>query len=241
MPKKTYKKKSYKKKSWRRKPYGIYADKEQRLIVNKRNSIFAGRGTGFGRQLETKLRTVFYHNTTSDSAGIYAGYYDVGSAHSPGGDQVAIQPVLYDQLSAMYARYVVKSASVKITLAHSGWDPTATSYFINLTAYPSTVTTAKTTFQAAASQPWAQSVVVAAHGEPKTMSWFLDNAAVIGRTGPVTAEDNGALVTAAPTTGQAMVLCFFLQHAIAATMSATFQVEIIQDVIFDQRIQVVDS
>lgn len=242
MPKKTYKKKTYKKKAWRRKPYGIYPNKEQALAVTRRASIFSGRGVGIGRQLTTTLKTVFFKQCTADANGMYTGYLEPGSCYDPTGDQSAIQPTGFDELRQLFARYVVKNATVKITIAMTSGGA-AGLYGIMAAAYPSTLSAAKTTFQGYAGQPFAQYIQLSPTGEPKSMKWFLDAAAVVGRTLPVTAEDNGALVGNNPTVGQSICLPFFIQamNAAAANFIFTMSAEITQTVVFDQRIQVEDA
>jgi len=73
------------------------------------------------------------------------------------------------------------------------------------------------------------------------MKFKLDTQKIIGSRLPPVAEDCGALVGADPTNGQFIRLPIFLQNATANAVSWTVLVEIVQDVIFDQRIQVVDA
>jgi hypothetical protein len=63
---------------------------------------------------------------------------------------------------------------------------------------------------------------------------------VIGSRLPVNAEDCGALVGADPAAGQNCIMHIFAQYAAANAVSITLKIRIVQDVIFDQRIAVVD-
>lgn len=150
-----------------------------------------------------------------------------------------MQPAGFDQLAAIYARYLVIGATVELEFMASivGTD----NYNSVVAVYPSTVSTALTTFQGAASQPYAKN---GTFGLNKSCKLFfrLNTQQVVGSRLPVIAEDCGALVGASPTTGQNMILPIFIQHAVGIAGPATMmRVTIIQDVIFDQRIQVVDA
>ena len=197
---------------------------------------------GLGRSLKTKLKTVFFANVTpSGATGIFTGYLNPGSCFDPCGDFATIQPAGYDQLKALYARYLVTGATVRIRatigLARIANDDPA---FV-IAAYPSTVSTALTTYQGAASQPYSQHKLHATGGDPVDLFFKLNTQKIIGSRLPPVAEDAGALVGADPTTGQNIVLPIFIQNVTNATDSVTLEIEIVQDVIFDQRIQVVDA
>ena len=127
-------------------------------------------------------------------------------------DFAGIQPAGYDQLKALYARYLVTGATVKIKF-------TGTYGFSNApgdqaqwvaTAYPSTVTTIPITFQGAASQPYSQSITYS-DDETATMYFKLNTQKVIGSRLPPIAEDSGALIGADPAAGQNMILPIFVQ------------------------------
>jgi len=198
---------------------------------------------GLGRSLRTKLRTTFYANVQPAASGIFTGYVLPGSCFDPTGDLAAIQPAGYDQLASLYARYLVIAAKVHIEFADHSTSAASNLGFV-CAAYPSTVTTALVTFQGAASQPYAQNSMTSyTNGSPTPKMYFKLNAQqIVGSRLPVTAEDHGALVGASPTTGQNMTLPIFIQRftATAGTLIA-LKITIIQDVMFDQRIQVVDA
>jgi len=196
---------------------------------------------GLGRSLKTKLKTTFYSNVTAAGTGIFTGFLNPGSCFDPCGDLAAIQPVTYDQLSALYARYLVTGATVKITVAPQIENQAGLDYAFVMAAYPSTVSTVPSTFQGAASQPYAQQKLHAVGSGAVHMKFKLDTQKIIGSRLPPVAEDCGALVGADPTNGQFIRLPIFLQNATANAVSWTVLVEIVQDVIFDQRIQVVDA
>lgn len=233
MPMKS-KKKSYKKKastSW------LTQYKPRARTVYKPN-------VGIGRSLFTKLRTTFFANVTHAASGIFTGYLNPGSCFDPTGDISTVQPAGFDQLATLYARYLVTGCTVDIEVMASKQDTsnggagTDTSV---IAVYPSTVSTALGTYQGAASQPYAKTAM---YGPVKCgkLRFKLNTQQVVGSRLPVIAEDCGALVGASPTTGQNMILPMFLQHsAAAAGQTSIIKVTIIQDVIFDQRIQVVDA
>lgn len=221
--KRSFKKKNVSKASWLTK----YVPRP--LAINR-------QAPGLGRSLKTRLETTFFYQTTTPGAtGIFSGYLNPGSCFDPCGDISSIQPVGFDQLKAMYARYLVTGGTVEIEFASSTAFPLPWVF----AAYPSTVSTPLGSYQAVASQPYSKEFLIAA-GESKKVVFKFDTQKIIGSRLPVIAEDCGALVTADPTTGQNVVLPFFAQYSQAAAAQCTMRVRIIQNVIFDQRIQVVD-
>jgi len=198
---------------------------------------------GIGRSLFTRLRTTFYANVTHAATGIFTGYLNPGSCFDPAGDIASMQPAGYDQLAALFARYLVTGATIDIECIASqpytnnaaGVDNTV------IAAYPSTVSTALATYQGAASQPYAKTALFGTVVKGK-LHFKLNTQQIVGSRLPVIAEDCGALVGASPTTGQNMILPMFIQHSTAAAGIPTMlKVSIIQDVMFDQRIQAVDA
>ena len=68
---------------------------------------------------------------------------------------------------------------------------------------------------------------------------MVRHAALLGKKGPVTSEDNGGLVTADPTAGQFINHNLYIQTSSdSSRQSYTVHVEIIQDVYFDRRVTV---
>jgi len=165
------------------------------------------------------------------------------------GSAAAIQPALFDQWSAMFARYVVTGATVKISVtpvAHTASAGTIISAVC--AAYPSTVdgpSAATATFQGYASQAYAQSHQVVPSAPPAEMFFKLSSQKILGSRLPVLAEDHGALVGASPTTGQFVTLPVFVQSSIAPGAVGTSQyqikIDMVQDVTFDQRVNIVDA
>jgi len=228
-----YKKRSYgKKRTFKRRAGASWLTRYQprAMAINR-------QAPGLGRSLKTKLKTTFFFNTP----GNWIGYLSPGSCYNPCGSLATIQPAGYDQLKALYARYLVTGATVKIKFTGTTGnynDPGVETQFV-ATAYPSTVTTIPATFQGCASQPYSQSVtyndVVTG-----TMYFKLNTQKVIGSRLPPIAEDSGALVGADPAVGQNIILPIFTQSN-SGSFTTMLLIEIIQDVIFDQRIQVVDA
>jgi len=196
---------------------------------------------GLGRSLQTKLRTEFYVNVTPAASGIFTGFLNPGSCFDPAGDLAAMQPAMFDQLAAMYARYLVTGCSVTIAASLTSIAAGSPAGFV-IAAYPSTVSTALATFQAAASQSYAQTRMFYHGGDPITIKFSkLNTQKIVGSRLPVIAEDCGALVGASPTTGQNIVIPLFIQNFIASVQNITLKVLIVQDVIFDQKINNVDA
>lgn len=201
------------------------------------------RAPGLGRSLKTKLKTVFFVNSVPSATGVYSGYLNLGSCNDPCGSFADIQPAGYDQLKALYARYLVTGATVKIkfTGTYSNLSVSGDTAQWVATAYPSTVTTIPTTFQGCASQPYSQSVTFS-DDETASMYFKLNTQKVIGSRLPPIAEDSGALIAANPADGQNMILPIFIQSSFnSVATTSMLLIEIVQDVIFDQRIQVVDA
>lgn len=223
------KKSSFKKKagaSW------LTKYKPRALAINR-------QAPGLGRSLKTRLETTFFFNLTANGAtGVWTGYLNLGSCFKPCGDIATLQPTGFDQLKAFYARYLVTGATVELDFVGNYTDTNYGSWLV--CAYPSTVTTPMTTFQGAASQPGSKSVLCPPH-ETRTLKFKLNAQQVIGSRLPPVAEDAGALVGANPANGQNMVLPIFIQYFMNVGATGMVRARIIQDVIFDQRIQVVDA
>lgn len=220
--KRSFKKKSVRKASW------LTKFTPRAVAINR-------QAPGLGRSLKTRLETTFFYNATGAGTGIWTGYLNPGSCFDPCGDLSSIQLVGFDQLKALYARYLVTGGYVEIEAAGDG---TNVKPWV-IAAYPSTVSTALTTYQGAASQPYSKEFLIA-NGESKKMIIKFNTQQIVGARLPVIAEDCGALVSADPATGQNVVLPIFAQYAQAAGVGLTLRIRIIQHVIFDQRIQVVD-
>lgn len=224
--KRSFKKKNVPKASWLTK----YTPRP--LAINR-------QAPGLGRSLKTKLETTFFYTATTAASGIWTGYLNPGSCYDPCGDLSGIQPVAFDQLKAVYARYLVTGGYVEIEACHKDSTTAGAAPWV-LAAYPSTVSTAMSTYQGAASQPYSKETLISA-GQTKKLVFKFDTQKIIGARLPVIAEDCGALIGADPATGQNVVLPMFAQNANAGTLYITFRIRIVQNVIFDQRIQVVDA
>jgi len=242
-------------KSFRNKPKWKCASKYKNLRINPylrsfsvsrpvfgRSSLFAGAGVGLGQSLTTVLKTVIYAEVSTTAGGVFSQYLMPGSAYQPMGSITTVQPQLFDQYALIYGRYVVLGATVKIepSVLSSGSSNNSSA----ICCYPSNSSTSLATFQAAASQPYAISKLLttwqsSAPGNHLYAS--LDHKKVLGRREPVNAEDNGALVTASPTTNQFMVLPIYWQHENAETCNGSLLITMYQTVRFDRRKNVVDA
>jgi len=227
-------KKSYKKKAKK-------ASSQSWLTKYKPSTkVWLSPNVGVGRSVSTRLRTSFFYNYTCDAAGVFTGYLNPGSCFDPTGSLATIQPAGFDQWAAFFARYLVTGATVRIEFRGSqagGATPAAP--FV-CAAYPSTVTTVPATYQGASSQPYAKTGTFN-NFEKHVMLFKLSTQKIVGSRLPPVAEDDGALVGANPTTGQNMILPMFIQYYTGAAATGVLKIDIIQDVTFDQRIQVVDA
>lgn len=195
---------------------------------------------GIGRSLFTKLRTEFFFNAPCTS-GVFNGFLNVGSCFDPTGDLATIQPAGFDQLAALYARYLVIGGTCSIECVGTySIAAQPTGYTWVAASYPSTLSTALTTYQAAASQPYAKTCTFNATIKGKMMhKWNTQQ--IVGSRLPVVAEDCGALVGASPATGENVIIPIRIDFQQGTTAGCLLKIQIIQDVIFDQRIQVVDA
>ena len=104
--------------------------------------------------------------------------------------------------------------------------------------YPDIDATAKADYQAAASQDWCVKGIGGNGQPPVVLYQRFSHAALLGKKGPVTSEDNGALYNADPAAGQFINHQLFIQADEAVSPTLLVHVEIVQDVYFDRRITV---
>lgn len=201
-------------------------------------ALVGSKGVGVGPSLQTTLKTIIWNKFSTAASGIGTFGLKTGSCFDPTGGLSGIQPAEFDQLKALFGRYVVTGGSVKVTI-----QPNVTGAGINFVAamYPDITDTAKSTFQDAASQDWSIAKTSGSGTNAIVMYQKFSHAALLGKKGPVTSEDNGALVTADPATGQFIYHNVFIQSQAAQAADFTVLVEIIQDVYFDRKITVVDA
>lgn len=211
-----------------------------------RTTAIAQPSVGLGASAKTVLRTSFQAIVTSAATGIWTGFLEPGSCFSPGGSLSAVQPVTFDQFSTVYGRYKVNSAIVKIAIlgANSGG-----SFTYVAASYPSVDTTAVATYQGAASQPWAKTVLggfqygagggQAGGAQHTVMIHKLNQDGVVGSKSD--SYDSGALVTADPTALQYMVLPIYIKSDSAFVGTFVITVDMWQNVTFSQRKPVVDA
>jgi len=205
----------------------------------------ANPSVGLGASCVTVLRTSFFANCNSPATGVFTGFLKPGSCFDPCGDQAVIQPSLFDQFAAVYQRYKVNKAQVRLTV--TGIQVNAGGGAWVMAAYPAVDSTALATYQAAGSQYGAKTIsgsfqmsaAVGVGAEPKHVRFDLNHDAVVGSKSD--AYDSGALVTADPTSNQYMVMPFLLQGSIAANCIWVIEVDIFQTVTFSQRKNVVDA
>jgi len=197
---------------------------------------------GLGQGAHTRLRTFFHSPWTLGATGLFTGFLKPFSCFDPCGDLASLQPNLYDTWKTVYGRYLVISATVKISLASTGAASATLSNSGTLVAYPSIDPTAKTTVQDAASQPYSKTILYQPGNDKNVMYFKIDARKVLGKYGPLESLANGAAVTADPPSGQHVVLPLYFESLYRAATSpgVTAQIEIVQDVWFDKRINVND-
>jgi len=217
--------------------------KKSRAITKRSyaKSLASAKGVGLASGLQTQLKTVLFYNAIPAATGIFTATLKTGSCFDPSGSLSSIQPAEFDQWSALFGRYVVTGGSVKVTVMPQV-NQISTYAGLSYVAcmYPDIDSTPKTDYQAAASQDWSVKGLGNTHQKPVVLYQKFSHAALLGKKGSVTSEDNGALVTADPTVNQFINHNLFIQSAAggANAMAFTVHVEIIQDVYFDRRVTV---
>ena len=206
----------------------------------------ASRNIGIGASTTTVLRTSFFANIqTVAGTGVFNGFLSPGSAFRPTGNIAGVSPQMYDQFSAMYNRYKVNTATVRIKII--GATGAAGQYAWVACGYPAVDSAALATYQAAASQQYAKTTsgsfqligTVGAGSEGKYLSWKLNHNSVVGAKSDT--WDIGALVTADPTALQYMVLPLFVQANAAGAANLVLEIDIWQNVTFSQKKNTVDA
>jgi len=223
-----------------KKMYKKKAKTSQRWLTKYQptSSAIIPRAPGIGRSLKTRLETSFFYNATTAASGVFTGHLYPGSCNDPSGSLATIQPVGFDQLKTLFARYLVTGGHVEVEVSPNDNLPGGNYPYVFVMA-PSTVVTAFATYQGAASQPYSKEGLIA-YGESKKFTSRFNTQKIIGSRLPVVAEDSGALVAADPATGQNVVYNLFVQMSQAFSATVVLRIKIVQDVIFDQRISVVD-
>jgi len=215
----------------------------------QRNRLTLPAKVGVGMSLVTNLKTSFFANVTAAAGtGVFTGFLKPGSAFDPTGDIAAIQPVGYDQFAAIFNRYKVNKAYVTITVIANA--AAAGQYTWVGASYPCVDSTAAALYQNAASQAYSKTYSGTSTLGPAGSGFgggpsmcvrkhVIDNETIVGASGDT--FDIGALVTADPTSLQYAVLPIFLQYNTAGAGTWTIKVEMIQNVTFSQRKNVVDA
>jgi len=215
--------------------------------LSRRTTALASRNVGIGTSTTTVLRTSFFHNATAAASGVWTGFLKPGSAFDPCGDLAAIQPQMFDQFSAMYNRYKVNSAVVRIKITGANAGGAGASHVWVAAGYPSVDPTALATYQAAASQQYAKTTSggfqrsdgLGIGNDGKYLSFNLNHNSIIGARSDT--WDIGALVTADPTALQFMVLPLFIQSNAAVAGTYVLEIDIFQNVTFSQKKNTVDA
>lgn len=221
-----------------------YVAKRSRVSYAKTTKAISAPSVGLGQSARTVLKTVSILTVSAPASGIANFHLSPGSCYNPlGSFPGTAQPTLFDQWAATYGRYVVEKAYVRLEIATAGFNAGGTNSATVFAGYPSVSTTALNTFSKVAGQDFAKSVLLGPTDTTttNTVVFKLDHAKVLGRKGPVTAEDNGAATTSDPPSGQFMVLPCILQNPQAAVYTWNIRCVMYQTVHFDKRINVVDA
>lgn len=219
-----------------------------RTGVGRRTVALAAPSVGLGTSVTTVLRTSFFVNVTANAGGIFTAYLKPGSAFDPCGDLANIQPQMFDQFAAMYNRYKVNSAVVRMKInGQLGIGAGNTNWVAAV--YPAVDPTALGTYQAAACQQYAKTASGGFMGytvgntgygcEGKTLSFKLNHNSIVGSKSD--AWDIGALVTADPTALQYMVLPMFIQACAPAAATWVLEIDIFQNTTFSQKKNTIDA
>ena len=216
----------------------------RRSLFPMRTRALAAPSVGLGASATTVLRTSFFYNATAAvGTGVWTGYLKPGSCFDPTGDLAAIQPQMFDQFAAIYSRYKVNSAVVRVKV--TGQEGSGGTVWVGA-IYPAVDSTALTTYQAAASQQYAKTTSggfqkIGATGigaEGKYLSLRMKHDAVVGARSDT--WDIGAPVTSDPLAGQFMVTPLFLQVSAPGAATWVLEVDIWQNVTFSQKKNTVD-
>lgn len=213
--------------------------KKSRAITKRSyaRSLVSAKGVGLAAGLKTQLKTTFFYNATAAASGVWTGALKTGSCFDPCGTLANIQPAEYDQWCTLFGRYVVLGGSVKVTvLPKSILSPGGGNFVACM--YPDIDPTAKADYQAAASQDWSVKGIGGQGQPPVVLYQRFSHAALLGKKGPVTSEDNGALYNSDPVANQFINHQLFLQWDVQQAYEFLVHVEIVQDVYFDRRITV---
>ena len=220
-----------------------------RSLFPMRTRALAAPSVGLGASATTVLRTSFFYNATAAAGtGVWTGYLKPGSAFDPTGDLVTIQPQMFDQFAAMYSRYKVNSAVIRVKITGNLSMGNSNAVWV-AAAYPAVDATALATYQAAASQQFAKTTsggfqiysggAIGIGSDGKYLSMKLNHNAVVGAKSDT--WDIGAPVTSDPTAGQFMLMPFFIQGNVVGAHSWVLEVDIWQNVTFSQKKNVVDA
>jgi len=215
--------------------------KKSRAITKRSyaKSLASAKGVGLANCLQTQLKTVIFYTTTVTAGSFWTGNLKTGSCFDPTGSLSSIQPAEFDQWSTLFGRYVVTGGSVKVTVMPSSVNVTPAPANFVACMYPDIDATPKVDYQAAASQDWSVKGIGGVGMRPVVLYQKFSHAALLGKKGPVTSEDNGALVTSDPAVNQFINHNLFVQPTTSAVgQGFTVHVEIIQDVYFDRRVTV---
>ena len=110
-------------------------------------ALTSSTGVGLGPSLKTQLKTVYFTTITTAASGFYSGSLKSGSCYDPTGSFSTVQPAEFDQLAAVFGRYVVLGGYVRVSIV-----ATSSAAGFACCIYPSIESSPKADFQSCASQ-----------------------------------------------------------------------------------------
>lgn len=205
-------------------------------VVSYNRQAIESPSVGLGSSVFTKLRTIVNAPVVLSALGSWNGYMRPGSAYDPMGDTGITQPNMWDKWAAIYDRYLVTGFTVKLTLVSKA--ATAGANPATLVAWPSNYNSPAESYADAAGQPYAKKITYGGYGSPAVSMYFkVDMRKQLGLYGPLTSAANGAIVNTNPPAYQTVYLPMLVQSmtTTATSPDLVIQVELVQDVWFDQR------
>jgi hypothetical protein len=156
-----------------------------------------GTGQFVPTRLMTSLRASVSANTAA-TASIVDTVFSANSAFDPFFSAGAAQPVGFSSLAALYNRYRVHSSKLRVKFTLNSTNAAGSSgnaYYATIVIFPSTISTAITTIDSAASQAFAKQIIFTAE-KPGVVELAINVGKFIGNT--VQADRLQSLVTTNP-------------------------------------------
>jgi len=217
-------------------PYKSFPKKFASARVPYDQTVIEHPSVGLGFSARTRLRTFFHAPVVKSATGGWTGSINPFSCYDPMGTLGLNQPNLFDQWKLIFDRYMVISATVKITISTQG---VVAANVLNdsneLIVYPANAATATADMIDAASQPYAKTAIFQTMGDPKSIKFYLNHKKLLGLYGELEPALHGSVISASP--AEMVRLLMMVQSSITSgvTNNCHLSIELIQDVWFDDR------